>query len=219
MTKREKTRAETHNWKPSKKDGLMEYLKYAVHLTCRRLGWDWSVQRETETFCKIHASLQSASMDTNILEIYFDIETDNRLFRYSLVSMFGYDKQPISRHTEAEAFVDALVQSVGNQLKDWLQIHPEDTNKVNRLVGRAPGEKPKPEQPTEVIRQTQNLKENLNRELERESRRKLVARANEMRLADPKRPWADIAKELDLPERTLRDWRHNPHYQAAENGK
>lgn len=30
--------------------------------------------------------------------------------------------------------------------------------------------------------------------------------------ADPKKTWKQIAYELDIPERTLRDWRHNPQY-------
>jgi hypothetical protein len=40
-------------------------------------------------------------------------------------------------------------------------------------------------------------------------RRQKVKEAEGMRKKDPQRPWKDIARELGIPERTLRDWRHN----------
>jgi hypothetical protein len=46
-------------------------------------------------------------------------------------------------------------------------------------------------------------------------RRKIVAKAEKMRKRYPAMTWKAIAdhKEIDTPERTLRDWRHNPTYQ------
>ena len=46
-----------------------------------------------------------------------------------------------------------------------------------------------------------------------EHRRQIVAKANKLRTQNPSLKWKIIAKELDVPERTLRDWRHNPRYQ------
>jgi hypothetical protein len=40
-------------------------------------------------------------------------------------------------------------------------------------------------------------------------RKQKVKEAKIMRAEDPSRVWKDIAKELGIPERTLRDWRHN----------
>lgn len=45
-------------------------------------------------------------------------------------------------------------------------------------------------------------------------RRKIVRKANEIyRTRKPRPKWVAIADELEVPERTLRDWRHNPVYQ------
>ena len=44
-------------------------------------------------------------------------------------------------------------------------------------------------------------------------RKKIVKDANRIfRASNPKKTWKEIAYELDIPERTLRDWRHNPLY-------
>jgi hypothetical protein len=46
-------------------------------------------------------------------------------------------------------------------------------------------------------------------------RRRIVAKAVKMRKRHPAMTWKAIAdhKEIDVSERTLRDWRHNPTYQ------
>lgn len=44
------------------------------------------------------------------------------------------------------------------------------------------------------------------------SRRKRVREAKKRKKESPQMLWKQIAKDLDLPERTLRDWRHNPLY-------
>ncbi len=44
-------------------------------------------------------------------------------------------------------------------------------------------------------------------------RRGIVQSANQMRKETPGRGWVSIARDLGIPERTLRDWRHNPTYQ------
>lgn len=44
-------------------------------------------------------------------------------------------------------------------------------------------------------------------------RKKIVKEAKRIfKESDPKKTWKQIAYELDIPERTLRDWRHNPQY-------
>jgi hypothetical protein len=44
-------------------------------------------------------------------------------------------------------------------------------------------------------------------------RKKIVKDAERIfRESNPKKTWKQIAYELDIPERTLRDWRHNPQY-------
>lgn len=43
-------------------------------------------------------------------------------------------------------------------------------------------------------------------------RKNIVNKAEEMRSNTPGIKWKAIALELDVPERTLRDWRHNPTY-------
>jgi len=44
-------------------------------------------------------------------------------------------------------------------------------------------------------------------------RKKIVKEAERIfKSSDPKKTWKQIANELDIPERTLRDWRHNPQY-------
>ncbi len=44
-------------------------------------------------------------------------------------------------------------------------------------------------------------------------RRGIVAAANQWRQANPRMTWRQIAQNIGEPERTLRDWRHNPLYQ------
>lgn len=46
-----------------------------------------------------------------------------------------------------------------------------------------------------------------------EHRKNIVLQARVLRAENPYKLWAEIANELDIPERTLRDWRHNPLYQ------
>ena len=43
-------------------------------------------------------------------------------------------------------------------------------------------------------------------------RKKKVKEAAEIKKQDPSKYWKEIALEVDVPERTLRDWRHNPVY-------
>lgn len=45
------------------------------------------------------------------------------------------------------------------------------------------------------------------------TRRKIVSEAERIyKESSPKKTWKQVAYELDIPERTLRDWRHNPIY-------
>ena len=43
-------------------------------------------------------------------------------------------------------------------------------------------------------------------------RRKIVRDAIKRKQESPLKTWKEVARELDIPERTLRDWRHNPIY-------
>jgi hypothetical protein len=50
-------------------------------------------------------------------------------------------------------------------------------------------------------------------EYEIKRRKKIVKDAIRIfKKSNPKKTWKQIAYELDIPERTLRDWRHNPQY-------
>lgn len=40
-------------------------------------------------------------------------------------------------------------------------------------------------------------------------RQEIVKQAEQLKASDPRKKWKEIAYELDIPERTLRDWRHN----------
>ncbi len=205
---------------------FLERLLYAINETCERIGWEWSVERKTISFCKSVAWLPTSKGDgfKISVEIYFDLETKGRMFRYVIVDGFftpAYLKA--SNRIEAEAFLDALVEKIVAQTHRWVKEHPEDSQRIDYLLDRTKNDKPAPKRTPDVVKQTNEVKQALNRELDRESRRAVVRKANELRLADPKRQWKEIAKELDLPERTLREWRHNPHYQikreAANSGE
>ena len=41
-------------------------------------------------------------------------------------------------------------------------------------------------------------------------RKEIVKDANERKKNNPRKTWKEIASEMDIPERTLRDYRHNP---------
>lgn len=46
-----------------------------------------------------------------------------------------------------------------------------------------------------------------------EGRKLKVKEANQMRIANPRLTWKEIAKSLQMPERTLREWRKDKRYQ------
>jgi hypothetical protein len=45
-----------------------------------------------------------------------------------------------------------------------------------------------------------------------DNRRKIRKKAEKIKRKNPEKYWKEIANELEIPERTLRDWRHNPIY-------
>ncbi len=59
---------------------------------------------------------------------------------------------------------------------------------------------------------TRRKKVDTFKEEEIERHRKIVQKASRMLKEDPDKTWKEIAAELHIPERTLRDWRRNPDY-------
>jgi hypothetical protein len=193
MAKRKKTWAETHELVPNESWRLLDYLQLAVHRTCRRMGWDWSIERETETFCKCcawlpHHDREGAWVRT---DVFLDAEAKNPLTKIhthsgrsqeaEILAALGDSDYFYKIKVEGEVFTKALKSECVRLVKEWKQAQ----------MGR--GDLTTPE---------------IN------YRREKVRRANQIKEQDPPKTWKEIAKdkEIDLPERTLRDWRHNPLY-------
>ena len=220
MGRKRQTWAATHNFKATKRDPLIKYMKYAIHLTCRRTGWDWAVSRETDSFSKLETILLSDKGDWIVsVDFYFDLKTRGKLFRYH-IAVNEFNTLAFMREgyvVEARAFLDAAVDEIARQLKAWLELHPEDRDKIAFLAGAGKYSESKKERAhprtSNIEAQTEEVGYSLNRALEAEQRKKMVAEAIRLRNESPRMAWKEIAKTLDIPERTLREWRHNPHYQ------
>ncbi len=192
MARRKKTWAETHELVPDDTWGLKESLKFAVHRTCQRLGWEWVLERQTQTFCKMKVWLptEEGKVSNVQIDIYLDADAKNPLAKtlphlgvgsedQMMARLTGYDPIP-HRKAESDVFVKALKLEITRTTKEWKQTQ----------MGRGKLTDP-----------------------EIKHRRDVVARAEQLTADDPQKTWKQIALDLDLPERTLREWRHNTTYQ------
>lgn len=121
MRENKKTWAETHDWKPKRKDDLGAYLRYAVHKTCRELGWDWGLTRQTDVFMKIEtwaAGMLSAGCD-----FYFYALTPEPLVKHVLEGVLHMTR---SQRMDTEGFIELFYHNLEAILKEWLTLHPND---------------------------------------------------------------------------------------------
>ena len=101
---------------------------------------------------------------------------------------------------EADALIKA--RPLVMEFKDNLVSH---NTQLNHMHGRVQDNLPSKPKQKGRYRLTQN---------EIRGRKKIVKEAEKVfKESVPKKTWKQIADEFDIPERTLRDWRHNPIYQ------
>lgn len=101
------------------------------------------------------------------------------------------------------AFIFQAWQVRADRLLIKIQYAPFYADIVQNVVSNSGFEASKKIRPTE----RRDLDEDeVNR------RKEVVRKAEEIRKENPKLLWTKIAEDMDIPERTLRDWRHNPRY-------
>jgi hypothetical protein len=120
-----------------KSDGLLEQLKNAVAQTCGRMGWALTIERETETFCKIVTVLPTKESPRPLVavNVSFDLQTRGGLSHLSRTyDLFLPINLKESFRQESDTFVKALSDQIGMTLKQWVQQHPKDREKILYLL-------------------------------------------------------------------------------------
>jgi hypothetical protein len=100
-------------------------------------------------------------------------------------------------------FYKRHLKRVNNTLDNVLNIYAtQDTGYIDAILGLAQAQGlAKPEKPK------QKGRKKLSRD-EAKKRMEIVEKAKKMKKENPLMYWKEIATGLDIPEKTLRDWRH-----------
>ena len=177
---------------------LLDYLLQVIDQTCRRMGWVGISERNSDTFCKVTA-WRAASDDPEVI-VFLDADTQSPSVKTVVLPFANEDllvalgnKLIPSIKTERELFAKAIEAGCTRTFKHLgIQTKEDDAG------------------------QSRNDKDPLTEEEKAKrdaDRKEIVRQANKLRIEDPQKTWKAISREIGIPERTLRDWRHNPKYQ------
>lgn len=107
-------------------------------------------------------------------------------------------------HRKATQASLTLKVSTPNTLHDWFKLvllhFQQDFHEVPSFFEK----KDEKQEKSEIHKGRYRLTEDDNI-----YRHEIVEKANKIRSDNPLKTWREIAREIDKPERTLRDWRHN----------
>lgn len=122
MARRKKTWVERTNYTHLDENcDLPDYLVFAVFQTCKRLGWDMGVTRQSETFRKIETWLPTESGLSYIcgVDVILDVKNPKQPYRRTAVDGNQYLAINQAGRQEAQAFIDALDLEIKHMLEEW----------------------------------------------------------------------------------------------------